>query len=150
MGEATAFDMMLGIMVGSIVSRAITGNAPLGPALAATVTLIALHSVLTAVACRWHGLGEMIKGRAPTRHRPRGHKDESARRSADLTNRDLEDDLRRHGMTSSSYPSSRWLPISPIGPVWRGKLKFTSPPVCVPLRRRRRNPLPSFPAGNLL
>jgi hypothetical protein len=33
MGEATAFDMMLGVMVGSIVSRAITGNAPLGPAL---------------------------------------------------------------------------------------------------------------------
>jgi hypothetical protein len=66
MGEATAFDLMLG----SIISRAITGNAPLVPALAATATLIALHSVLTAVACRWHGLGEMIKGRAPTRHRP--------------------------------------------------------------------------------
>ena len=33
MGEATAFDMMLGVMVGSIVSRVITGNAPMGPAL---------------------------------------------------------------------------------------------------------------------
>jgi uncharacterized membrane protein YcaP (DUF421 family) len=63
MGKAPAFDMMLGIMVGSIVSRAITGNAPLVPALAATATLIALHSVLTAFANRWHGLGEMIKGR---------------------------------------------------------------------------------------
>ena len=117
MGEATAFDMMLGIMVSSIVSWAITGNAPLVPALAATATLIALHSVLTAVACRWHGLGEMIKGQAPTRHCPRGDKDESVRRTADLTNRDLEDDLRRHGMTSSAYPSSKWLPICPIGPV---------------------------------
>ena len=48
MGKATAFDMILGIMLGSIVSRAITGNAPLVPALAATATLIALHSVLTA------------------------------------------------------------------------------------------------------
>ena len=46
MGEATAFDMMLGIMLGSIVSRAITSNAPLVPGLAATATLIALHSVL--------------------------------------------------------------------------------------------------------
>jgi uncharacterized membrane protein YcaP (DUF421 family) len=46
MGKAPAFDMMLGIMVGSIVSRAITGNAPLVPTLAATATLIALHSVL--------------------------------------------------------------------------------------------------------
>ena len=65
MGKAPAFDMILGIMVGSTVSRAITGNAPLGPALAATVTLIAPHSVLTAVACRWYGLGEMIKGGRP-------------------------------------------------------------------------------------
>ena len=117
MGEAPAFDMMLGVMLSTIVSRVITDNAPLGPAPAATVTLIALHSVLTAVACRWLGLGEMIKGRAPTRHRPRGHKDESARRIADLTNRDLEDDLRHHGMTSSAYPASKWLPICPIGPV---------------------------------
>jgi hypothetical protein len=104
MGKAPAFDMMLGIMVGSIVSRAITGNAPLVPALAATATLIALHSVLTAFADRWHGLGEMIKGRPPTRHRLRGHKDEAAMRIAEPTNRDLRDDLRHHGMTSSAYP----------------------------------------------
>ena len=60
MGKATAFDIILGIMLGSIVSRAITGNEPLVPALAATAALIALHSALTAVACRWHAFGEMI------------------------------------------------------------------------------------------
>jgi hypothetical protein len=31
MGKATALDVILGIMVGPIVSRAITGNAPLVP-----------------------------------------------------------------------------------------------------------------------
>jgi uncharacterized membrane protein YcaP (DUF421 family) len=86
--KAPAFDMMLGIMVGSIVSRAITGNAPLVPALAATATLIALHSVLTAVTCRWHGFGEMIKGRPRVIVRG-GHKDEAAIRIAHLTDRDL-------------------------------------------------------------
>jgi hypothetical protein len=35
MGKGTAFDVILGIMLGSIVSRAITGNAPFFPALAA-------------------------------------------------------------------------------------------------------------------
>jgi uncharacterized membrane protein YcaP (DUF421 family) len=99
MGEATAFDVILGIMLGSIVSRAMTGNAPLVPALAATATLIALHSVLIAVACRWHGFGEMIKGRPRVIVRG-GHKDEAAMRIAHLTDRDLEEDLRRHGMTS--------------------------------------------------
>jgi uncharacterized membrane protein YcaP (DUF421 family) len=86
-------------MLGSIVSRAITGNAPLVPALAATATLIALHSVLTAVACRRHGFGEMIKGRPRVIVRD-GRKDEAAQRIAHLTDRDLEEDLRRHGMTS--------------------------------------------------
>jgi hypothetical protein len=121
MGKAPAFDMMLGIMVGSIVSRAITGNAPLVPALAATATLIALHSVLTAFADRWHGLGEMIKGRPPTRHRLRGHKDEAAMRIAEPTNRDLRDDLRHHGMTSSAYPL-QMAPNLSNRPGWRGKL----------------------------
>src|SRR5687768_15855885 len=105
MEEATAFDMMLGIMVDSIVSRPSPATPRWVPPWLPPGTLVALHSVLTAVACRWHGLGEMIKGRAPTRYCPSDDRDESARRSADLTNRDLEDDLRRHGMTSSSYPS---------------------------------------------
>jgi hypothetical protein len=35
MGRATAFDVILGITFGSIVSRALTGNSPLLPALAA-------------------------------------------------------------------------------------------------------------------
>ena len=98
-GKAPAFDMMLGVMVGSIVSRAITGNAPLVPSLAATATLIALHSALTAVACRWHGFGEMIKGRTRVIVRD-GRKDEEAMRIAHLTDHDLEEDLHRHGMTS--------------------------------------------------
>jgi uncharacterized membrane protein YcaP (DUF421 family) len=99
MGKATAFDMILGIMLGSIVSQAITANAPLVPALTATAALIALHSVLKAVACRWHGFGEMIKGRPRMIVRD-GRKDEEAMRTAYLTDRDLEEDLRRHGMTS--------------------------------------------------
>src|SRR5215212_4913952 len=87
MGRATAFDVILGIMLGSIVSRAVTGNAPLVPALAATATLIALHSVLTAVACRWHGFGEMIKGRPRVIVRD-GRKDDEAMRITHLTDRD--------------------------------------------------------------
>jgi len=98
MGKATAFDVILGIVLGSIVSRAITGNAPLVPTLAATATLIALHSGLTAIACRWHGFGEVIKGRPRVIVR-NGRKDEKAMMTAHLTDRDLEEDLRRHAMT---------------------------------------------------
>ena len=63
MSHATAFDVILGIMLGSVVSRAITGNAPFGPALAAAAALLATHWLLSALAFRWHGLGAALKGR---------------------------------------------------------------------------------------
>src|ERR687884_55727 len=62
MGRATAFDVILGIMIGSIVSRAITGNAPFVPALAASAVLLAMHSLFSWIALRWHGFGGLIKG----------------------------------------------------------------------------------------
>lgn len=43
MARATAFDVIVGIVLGSIVSRAITGNAPLLPALCAAAMIMALH-----------------------------------------------------------------------------------------------------------
>src|ERR671929_1749514 len=63
MGRATAFDVILGIMLGSIVSRAVTGNAPLFPALVASAALVLMHWLFSAIAMRWHGFGDAIKGR---------------------------------------------------------------------------------------
>lgn len=97
MGKATAFDVILGIMLGSIVSRAITGNAPLLASLAAAATLLLLHYILSAIACRWHGFGKLIKGRPHVLVRD-GHRDGAAMRAAHLTDGDLEEDLRRHGL----------------------------------------------------
>jgi uncharacterized membrane protein YcaP (DUF421 family) len=93
MGRATAFDVILGIMLGSIVSRAITGNAPLLPALAAGAVLLAMHSLFSAVAMRWHWFGGMIKG-----HERRlvqgGRVEEREMRKAHMSDRDLWEDLR--------------------------------------------------------
>ena len=43
MGKSTALDVFLGIVFGSTVSRAITGNAPFGPTLAAGLVLVLIH-----------------------------------------------------------------------------------------------------------
>src|SRR4051812_14636582 len=61
MGQSTAFDVILGIMLGSIVSRAITGNAPFFPALAAAAVLLAMHWLFSALAFRSHRFGEAVK-----------------------------------------------------------------------------------------
>ena len=93
MGRATAFDVILGIMLGSIVSRAITGNAPFVPALGAAAVLLAMHWVFSAVAVRWPGFGPLIKGRSQRLVR-NGTVDEHAMRKAHMTERDLREDLR--------------------------------------------------------
>src|ERR687884_1110994 len=64
MGRATAFDVILGIMLGSIVSRAVTGNAPFFPALAASGVLLSMHWLFSALAFRFHPFGKAIKGEA--------------------------------------------------------------------------------------
>jgi uncharacterized membrane protein YcaP (DUF421 family) len=57
MGRTTAFDVILGILLGSIVSRAITGNAPFFPALAASAVLVAMHWLFSGIVLHWHGFG---------------------------------------------------------------------------------------------
>jgi uncharacterized membrane protein YcaP (DUF421 family) len=63
MGRNTALDVMLGIVFGSIVSRAITGNAPFFPALAASLTLVLMHWFLSFIAFHWSVFGKAVKGK---------------------------------------------------------------------------------------
>ncbi len=98
MGRATAFDVILGIMIGSIVSRAVTGNAPFLPALAATAVLIAMHWLFSSLAMRWHGFGSVIKGKSQVLIR-QGQIDARAMRKAHMTDHDLWEDLRRKSVS---------------------------------------------------
>ena len=96
MGKNTAFDVMLGIVFGSVVSRAITGNSPFFPTLAAGLVLVLLHWVLGAIAYRSHGFGRLVKGHK--RQLVRGGeplRDEM--RKAHVTEHDLAEALRLAG-----------------------------------------------------
>ena len=98
MGRATAFDVILGIMLGSIVSRAITGNAPFFPALGAGAALLAMHSLVSWLAIRWHGFGGAIKGHSEVviHH---GDIDRQALRRSHMTEKDLWEDLREKSIS---------------------------------------------------
>ena len=96
MGRGSAFDVIVGIVVGSIAGRAITGNAPLGTAIAGIAVLLAMHWLFSAVATRWHGFGVLIKGQSRLLVRD-GKLDEAALRAEHLTCADLDEDLRGKG-----------------------------------------------------
>jgi len=59
--HATPLDIVVAIVVGSNLSRAMTGKAPFWPALAATLLLVVLHRVLVMATLRWNWLAKLVK-----------------------------------------------------------------------------------------
>lgn len=93
LGRKTAFDFILAIMLGSILSRAINGSAPFFPTLVTGFALILIHRVLAALAFRYHWVGELVKGGEDVLIE-NGEVQEDALRRHFLTKRDLMEDLR--------------------------------------------------------
>lgn len=62
MGRNTALDVMLGFVFGSVISRAITGNAPFFPTLAAGFVLVLMHWLLSFIAFYSDRFGTAVKG----------------------------------------------------------------------------------------
>jgi uncharacterized membrane protein YcaP (DUF421 family) len=96
MGKNTALDVMLGIVFGSTVSRAITGNAPFFPTLAASLVLILLHWTLAAIAFRSKGIGHVVKGRDRLLVRD-GEIQWDEMRKGHITEDDLKEAMRNQG-----------------------------------------------------
>ncbi|HEX8176503.1 MAG TPA: YetF domain-containing protein [Pyrinomonadaceae bacterium] len=96
MGKSTALDVMLGIVFGSMVSRAITGNAPFFPTLTASLVLVLLHWILAAIAFRFHGFGSLVKGRDTLLVRD-GEPQQEEMRKSHVTEEDLKEALRAKG-----------------------------------------------------
>lgn len=63
LGRNTAFDVILGIIFGSVVSRAITGSSPFFPTLAAGLALVVLHWLFAIASFHSDWFGTFVKGR---------------------------------------------------------------------------------------
>jgi len=101
LSRATIFDIILGIIIGSTASRAITGNAPFFGALAAVLVLIAMHWLLSLSARDSDWIGWLIKGKADVLIRD-GTVDNAELRRAHMSDDDLAEDLREKGVMKPS------------------------------------------------
>jgi uncharacterized membrane protein YcaP (DUF421 family) len=101
MGSGTAFDMIVGIMLGSMASRALTGNAPMIPTMTAAAVLVFMHWLLSAVALHSHRFGTLVKGHSRLLVR-NGEMDRANMRKTHMTEKDLLEDLRSSGLTEIS------------------------------------------------
>jgi uncharacterized membrane protein YcaP (DUF421 family) len=96
LARITAFDIILGILLGSIASRAITGNAPFYPSIAACAVLVVMHAVFAALAFHFRTFSYLVKGRATLLVKD-GVPDPKAMRRTHTADHDLQEEVRLNG-----------------------------------------------------
>jgi uncharacterized membrane protein YcaP (DUF421 family) len=95
--KKTAFDVILGFILASMLARAINGSEQLGPTIAAGFVLALLHRFLGLLACRWPTLAGWIKGHSQTLVED-GRIDHKRLRKHHMGTDDLNEELRLNGV----------------------------------------------------
>lgn len=93
LGRHSALDWVLAVILGSVLSRAINGDAPLLTTVAAGLVLVALNWLFGACAVHWAWFGRLIHGR-PIVLVENGQLNEACMRRHHLTRDDVLEDVR--------------------------------------------------------
>ena len=113
-GKWSALDFIVSVMIGSNLSRALTGNAPLWGTMAATTLLLALHWLLARAAAHSTRLSRLLEGHAIPLGR-RGTVHAAALRRHGVSGADIEQALRAAGLESAS--GTRLVVLEPSGKI---------------------------------
>jgi uncharacterized membrane protein YcaP (DUF421 family) len=98
----TALDIIVGFILGSLLARGITGNASISGTMVASAAIVASHWVFTAIACRWHWFGTLLKGRYIRPLIIDGQLQYDNLRRSHLSEHDVMEELRLHGLEDLS------------------------------------------------
>ncbi len=93
-GRWSALDIVVSIIVGSMLGRAITGNAPLPGTMAAAAVLIGLHMLIAYAVAKYHWLARVIEGHSVVLIRG-GKIDHRARIASMISLSDIDEALRQ-------------------------------------------------------
>jgi uncharacterized membrane protein YcaP (DUF421 family) len=97
LARKTAFDLILGLVLASMLARAINGSEQLGPTITAGFALALLHRFLGWLACKWPALGGVIKGHSETLITD-GEIDRETLAKHNIGDDDLLEELRLNGV----------------------------------------------------
>jgi uncharacterized membrane protein YcaP (DUF421 family) len=113
-GRWAALDIVVAIVIGSNLSRALTGNAPFGGTLAASALLVALHWVLAQGVARSKRLAQIFEGSMIVLARA-GKVERSQLLQHAISERDIEEALRQTGVEQVSQ--TRLIALEPSGKI---------------------------------
>jgi uncharacterized membrane protein YcaP (DUF421 family) len=98
----TSVDIILGFILGSLLARGITGNASISGTTVASAAVVACHWLFTALACRWHAFGTLLKGRYLRPLIIDGKLQFETMRRSHLSEHDVMEELRLNGIEEIS------------------------------------------------
>ena len=110
----SALDVIMSVIVGSSLSRALTGAAPLGGTLLAMSLLSFLHWLLARLASRSSGFARLIEGRAAILGQS-GAVSHALMRRHNISDTDMEEALRKKGV--SEVRETRQITLEPSGTI---------------------------------
>lgn len=110
----SALDIVVSIIVGSNLSRTLTGTAPLLGTLAATTLLMALHWLLARLAALSPGLSRLIEGR-PVSLVDEGRRTFDARVRWGVSDADLDEAIRQQD--AGSVEETQAIVLEPSGKI---------------------------------
>jgi uncharacterized membrane protein YcaP (DUF421 family) len=95
-GKQGAFDIVISIMLGTILARAITGNSPFIPTIIAAFVLSLLHKTIAILTFHNKKIGRIVKGKSALLVKD-GIMIYDALKKHNITDRDLHEALRSEG-----------------------------------------------------
>jgi uncharacterized membrane protein YcaP (DUF421 family) len=96
LSKKTAFDAILGLILASMLARAVNGSASFWPTLGGGFVLVGLHRLIAFLSRRWHKFGMLVKGTSDLVVRD-GQIIDAGMRKNDLSEHDLQEDMRLKG-----------------------------------------------------
>lgn len=96
-GHWSALDIVITIMVGSALARAMTGSAPLVGTMVAAAVMAFLHVTLAHCVARYGKLARIVEGKAVVLV-DHGRIDHAVRKRKMISEADLREALREHGI----------------------------------------------------
>lgn len=101
-GHWSALDIVIAIMIGSALARAMTGSAPLLGTMVAAAVMAILHVSLAHCVARSHRLAQVFEGEAVILI-DHGRIDHQARKRNKISEADLREALRQEGIDGEAH-----------------------------------------------
>jgi uncharacterized membrane protein YcaP (DUF421 family) len=108
----SALDIIVSIIMGSSLSRALTGSAPLGGTMLAMILFAFLHWMLARMAARSKNFAQLVEG-SPAILGRSGAVFESEMRRHNISETDMQEALRKEGVADAA--KTRQITLEPSG-----------------------------------